>query len=462
VAGNVYIADTGNNAVKEWTAANGNVSTLVSSGLKTPESVAVDGAGNVYISDSGDIAIKKWTAVNSNVTTLVTSRFSEYWGVAVDGTGNLYFSDDEYQTVNELPYAFVEPTAKTEESGAGSDVLPVVLPATVNLRAPFAPTSDQPWLTIIGINNGVVSFAFTATTTNRTAHITLLGQSIPVTQSAPPPKLLTFSNPKMQANGVFQFGISNSNPGVSFEVLSTTNLSLPLTNWTVISVASNIAAGLWQFSDVNATNFQRFYLLSPLAVSAQPVTSYVGNDIVTVSNGAADGDPPLVILGEYNPASPLATSSVTLPAGSVQDVKFYGGNYNFTLYALSYAGVGNNANEQKFQVVASENFSGSATNGIQSLPVSGFAVNAGDLLAFAGIGPYYTSSTPPDATNSDATYEDSSNPGFFIATPPAGQGTIFTVGLQPDPAATYEYIPDVFQNQGRIYGIGVDVLPTSQ
>jgi len=48
-AGNVYIADTFNNAIKEWWAASNTVTTLVSSGLNYPYGVAVDGAGNVYI-----------------------------------------------------------------------------------------------------------------------------------------------------------------------------------------------------------------------------------------------------------------------------------------------------------------------------------------------------------------------------------------------------------------------------
>ena len=59
-AGNVYIADTGNNAIKEWVAASNTVTTLVSSGLIFPHGVAVDGAGNVYIADTGNNAIKEW------------------------------------------------------------------------------------------------------------------------------------------------------------------------------------------------------------------------------------------------------------------------------------------------------------------------------------------------------------------------------------------------------------------
>ena len=87
-AGNVYIADLHNNAIKKWTAANNTVTTLVASGLNQPEGVAVDGAGNVYIADIANNAIKKWTAASNTVTTLIASGLTGPWGVAVDGAGN--------------------------------------------------------------------------------------------------------------------------------------------------------------------------------------------------------------------------------------------------------------------------------------------------------------------------------------------------------------------------------------
>jgi hypothetical protein len=197
-------------------------------------------------------------------------------------------------------------------------------------------------------------------------------------------------------------------------------------------------------------------LVDSRSAQAQASTVYVGNSLS--ATGGSDGVPPLVILGEYNPAGPLATASAatTLPTGTVLDVKFYGNDYNFTLYALSYVGAGPNANEQTFKVVAAEQFSGSASTAIQTLPVSDFNVSAGDLLAFAGTGPYYPQA-PNDAPNSDATYENSSDPGSFTATPPGGAGTEFTVGLYTDPSANYEYISDAHANQGRTYAIGVDV-----
>jgi DNA-binding beta-propeller fold protein YncE len=257
-AGNVYIADTSHNAIKEWTPANNNVTTLVSSGLSNPYGVAVDGAGNVYITDSFHNAIKEWTPANNNVTTLVSSGLTFPAGVAVDGAGNLYIADTGNSAIKELPYTFVDPTDKLEGLAAGNDDLPVVLPATAHLLTPFAPTSDQSWLTIAGIANGVVSFAFTANTgPARTAHIHLLGQTISITQGliGTPPNL---TGVQARGDGTIQFSFTN-NPSASFTVLSTTNISLPLANWTVVASATNISSDLFQFTSQPTTNDQQRY-----------------------------------------------------------------------------------------------------------------------------------------------------------------------------------------------------------
>jgi hypothetical protein len=113
---------------------------------------------------------------------------------------------------------------------AGNDALPVVLPTTVNMLAPFAPSTDQPWLAITGITNGVVSFSFSANSgPPRTGNILLLGQTIPVTQTIlPTPQIV--SRPQLMGNGVLRFAFTNVS-NASFTVLSTTDLSLPLTKW---------------------------------------------------------------------------------------------------------------------------------------------------------------------------------------------------------------------------------------
>jgi DNA-binding beta-propeller fold protein YncE len=259
-AGNVYIGDFLNLAIEKWTAATSTLSTLVS-GLNGADGMAVDGAGNLYITDYADSRIEKWTAANGAVTILVPSGLNQPIGVAVDATGNVYIADTYNDAIKELPYAFVDPTPRLETVAAGSDALPVVLPLTENLRAPFAPSSDQSWLTITGITNGVVSFSFTANTNTgsaRTAHITLLGQTISITQvviGTPP----TLTGARMLASGVLQFAFTNT-PNASFTVLSSTNLSLPLSNWTVVGTATNTGGGQFQFTSQPTTNDpQRYY-----------------------------------------------------------------------------------------------------------------------------------------------------------------------------------------------------------
>jgi DNA-binding beta-propeller fold protein YncE len=253
-AGNVYIADSGHNAIKKWTAANSNITTLAPLNLNNPLGVAVDGSGNVYIADTGDSAIKKWTAANGNTATLA-SGLAGPSGVAVDGAGNVCLADTGSNVIAELPYAFVDPTTKYESNGAGSDQLPAVLPAAVNLSGPFTPGSDANWLVVsLPVVNGVVSFSFSnnPAASNRVSEIALLGQTIPVTQgtNATPPAL---GNLRMLANGVFQFSFTN-NPNASYTVLSTTNLALPLSQWTAAANTLAFTNGVIQFTSPPATN----------------------------------------------------------------------------------------------------------------------------------------------------------------------------------------------------------------
>src|SRR5262249_54533440 len=149
------------------------LSTVVSSGLNGPESVAVDGTGDVLISDSLNNAVKEWHAATGTVSTLVSGVYGP-GGVAVDGPGDVFISDSN-NNVKELPRAFVPGGTVTEAAAAGSDALLPVLPATQLLTGPFAPSSDQSWLTIDRVANGVVHFSFTQNTgTSRTAHLSML------------------------------------------------------------------------------------------------------------------------------------------------------------------------------------------------------------------------------------------------------------------------------------------------
>ncbi len=59
--------------------------------------------------------------------------------------------------------------------------------------------------------------------------------------------------------GVFQFSFTNV-PGTHFTILATTNLTIPLSNWTQLTNVNEISAGVFQFTDTQTTNSPgRFY-----------------------------------------------------------------------------------------------------------------------------------------------------------------------------------------------------------
>jgi hypothetical protein len=67
--------------------------------------------------------------------------------------------------------------------------------------------------------------------------------------------------PLLLGNGQFQFSFANSGSAV-YEVLGTTNVSLPVAQWSVLGQPTHLGGGLYQFTDVLATNHaQRFYQL---------------------------------------------------------------------------------------------------------------------------------------------------------------------------------------------------------
>ncbi|MBC8096167.1 MAG: hypothetical protein H7Y43_10170 [Akkermansiaceae bacterium] len=105
----------------------------------------------------------------------------------------------------------------------------------------------------IGLSPGTL-YHFRAVATNAAGLI--VGEDFTFTTIAiPPPQLI---NP-IATNGQFQFAFTNiaSQP---FTVLATTNLALPISNWTVLGLATEGPPGQFQFTDPQATNNpKRFY-----------------------------------------------------------------------------------------------------------------------------------------------------------------------------------------------------------
>ncbi len=135
-SGNVYVADTDNNVIREVTP-DGEVTTLAGSGsggskngtgseasFSGPTGIAVDASGNVYVADKYNAMIRKITP-EGVVTTLAGSGFVGYGdgagdtatfnspeGIAVDAKGNVYVADTANSLIRKIaPNGTVETLA---------------------------------------------------------------------------------------------------------------------------------------------------------------------------------------------------------------------------------------------------------------------------------------------------------------------------------------------------------------
>jgi len=149
-AGNLYIADTGNNRIRKVTAA-GIISTVAGSGasgysgdgaaataakLQGPASIAVDGSGNLYIADTQNNRVRMVTASTGYISTIAGNGTGAYSGdggaatsaelfrpfsVAVDGSGNVYIADYDNNRIREVSSGNISTVAGNGTYGYSGD-----------------------------------------------------------------------------------------------------------------------------------------------------------------------------------------------------------------------------------------------------------------------------------------------------------------------------------------------------
>ncbi len=138
--GNLFIADTADSAIREVVAATGNITTVagtfiagfdgdglaINVDLNNPNGVFVDGSGDIFIADSQNNAIRE--VIDGDLTTVVgesdgvlTNVLNYPTAVFVDGSGNIFIADSGNNVIEKVASVVVEGTpALTVVAGTGT------------------------------------------------------------------------------------------------------------------------------------------------------------------------------------------------------------------------------------------------------------------------------------------------------------------------------------------------------
>lgn len=155
--GNLYIADTGNNVVRTVRLRSNVITTLAGNGtagfagdggvaiaaqLSAPTAVAVDAYGNLYIADTGNQRIREIAAFSSSASSLggvissiagvgtagyngdgaaATAYLNNPSALAVDAAGDLYVADTGNDLIRDISNGKIRSVAGTGKAGYSGD-----------------------------------------------------------------------------------------------------------------------------------------------------------------------------------------------------------------------------------------------------------------------------------------------------------------------------------------------------
>jgi sugar lactone lactonase YvrE len=170
-AGDLFISDKQNNRVLEVNAETGLISSVAGTGtrgdngngiaataaeLSRPENVAVDADGDLFIADSGNNQIREVNATTGLISTVVGTGISGFngdgltntltqiadpWSVAVDSAGNLFVADTGNNRIREITSGTV--TVNVNQASIVTTSISISPPQTINFGTPSTTISGQ-------------------------------------------------------------------------------------------------------------------------------------------------------------------------------------------------------------------------------------------------------------------------------------------------------------------------------
>jgi len=199
-AGDLYIADTGNSAVRLIASTSGNISTLAGQGgtagsaggtgnasqlqFKSPSGLAIDSAGDVYVSDTGNSRVVEdnrnlgtLAFGNDNITVVTpaqTATFSDTGNAALTFTNS-----PPYTATGNTSDFSISASASTACSGSG-----IAKSANCTLTATFDPAATGSFTDNITVNGNAVNQS-TATLRLTGAGVQLATTKLTLVQTSP-------------------------------------------------------------------------------------------------------------------------------------------------------------------------------------------------------------------------------------------------------------------------------------
>jgi sugar lactone lactonase YvrE len=185
-SGNVFIADTGNQRIRRVDASTGIITTVAGTGnagysgdgglaaaaqISHPAAIATDSQGNLYIADSGNAAIRKVDVRTGIISTVagtgiigfsgdnaaaVAAKLNQPLGITVDAHNNLFISDTGNQRIREVAAntGVISTIAGDSKQGYSGDGGPS---SSADLNQPYATAIDASGnLYIADSGNGVI------------------------------------------------------------------------------------------------------------------------------------------------------------------------------------------------------------------------------------------------------------------------------------------------------------------
>lgn len=188
-AGNIYYADSQNNAVRMINASDGKVTTIAGLGpdhagysgdngvatsakLNRPQGIAIAKNGNIYIGDDGNHVIRKISAgiiitiagsgeegYSGDGGSATSAKFISIKGVAVDSEGNVFVADAAANVIRKINAdGIISTFAGTGEAGYTGDEGPAI---SARLGHPWGVATDQnDHVYIADSDNGVIRLIY--------------------------------------------------------------------------------------------------------------------------------------------------------------------------------------------------------------------------------------------------------------------------------------------------------------